>query len=186
MGTDVDMYRANGIRPIFKRLAAIADETGCAIVIVGHMNKSNGKSQYRGLGSIDIPAAARSVLTVGRIKDEPHLRAFAHGKSNLAPEGESIAFELNPKTGFKWVGAYPITLDELLKGESSGEKASVSHKAKVLLEELLSDNPLPANEVTELAESEGISKRTLDTVKSQMGIKSFKDGKQWFWAFGDN
>lgn len=58
------------------------------------MNKnSNGKSSYHGLGSIDFQAAARSVLIVGRIKDEPKIRVVCHVKSSLAPEGKSIAFE---------------------------------------------------------------------------------------------
>lgn len=69
LGGNVDMHRANEIRPIFKQLAMVAQETGCAIVIIGHMNKMSGsKGMYRGLGSIDIAAAARSVLLVGRDK----------------------------------------------------------------------------------------------------------------------
>ena len=72
LGAKVDMHRANEVRPIFKKLANVADRTGCAIVIIGHMNKNNGlKSVYRGLGSIDISAAARSILLVGRVPDEP-------------------------------------------------------------------------------------------------------------------
>ena len=66
LGADVDMHRANEIRPVLKRISAIAEKTGCAIVVVGHLNKNGSKSQYRGLGSIDIQAASRSILTVGR------------------------------------------------------------------------------------------------------------------------
>ena len=66
LGAKVDMHRANEVRPIFKKLASIADRTGCAIVIIGHMNKNNGlKSLYRGLGSIDISAAARKKYLIG-------------------------------------------------------------------------------------------------------------------------
>lgn len=68
VGANVDMHRANEIRPVLKKLSMVAEKTGCAVVIVGHLNKGMNKSQYRGLGSIDIQAAARSVLTVGRIK----------------------------------------------------------------------------------------------------------------------
>lgn len=82
-----DMHSANGVRPLMKRLAAVADATGASIVLIGHLNKSSGKSLYRGLGSIDIPAAARSVLTVGRLDVDEHMRAFIQTKSNLAPAG---------------------------------------------------------------------------------------------------
>ena len=74
LGGDVDMHRANEIRPIMKRLALLAERTGCAVILIGHMNKMGGaKSAYRGLGSIDIRAAVSSVLGVGRVNDEPTL-----------------------------------------------------------------------------------------------------------------
>ena len=99
----IDMHRANDVRPIFKRLCLMAERTGCAVVLIGHMNKMQGaKSSYRGLGSIDFQAAARSVLVVGRMKDEPTIRIMAQCKSSLAPEGKSIAFELCPENGFRW------------------------------------------------------------------------------------
>lgn len=96
LGAEVDMHRANEIRPLMKRVAVLAEKYHCAIILIGHMNKnSNGKSSYRGLGSIDFHAAARSVLIVGRIKDEPEIRVVCHVKSSLAPEGKSIAFRLD-------------------------------------------------------------------------------------------
>src|SRR5699024_6016638 len=86
----------NEIRPLMKRVSVLAEKYHCAIVLIGHMNKnSTGKSSYRGLGSIDFQAAARSVLIVGRMKNEPETRVVCHVKSSLAPEGKSIAFRLD-------------------------------------------------------------------------------------------
>ena len=42
LGTDTDMNRANEIRPIFRRLGEIAQETGCAVVLIEHLNKATG------------------------------------------------------------------------------------------------------------------------------------------------
>ena len=93
----------------------ISEKYHCAVILIGHMNKnSNGKSSYRGLGSIDFQAAARSVLIVGRVKDEPEVRVVCHTKSSLAPEGTSIAFRLDKNNGFEWIGEYDISADELL------------------------------------------------------------------------
>lgn len=90
LGAGVDMHRANEIRPLMKRISVLAEKYQCAIILIGHMNKnSNGKSSYRGLGSIDFQAAARSVLIVGRVKDEPEIRVICHVKSSLAPEGDT-------------------------------------------------------------------------------------------------
>ena len=65
LGEGVDINRANSIRPFMTNLSETARKTGCAIVLIGHLNKNtSGKANYRGLGSIDILAAARSVLLV--------------------------------------------------------------------------------------------------------------------------
>lgn len=75
LGRGVDMNRANEIRDVLKRLTIMADQTGCAVILIGHLNKAVGaNSAYRGLGSMDFRAAARSVLLVGRMKKEPHIR----------------------------------------------------------------------------------------------------------------
>jgi len=104
------MHRANEIRPLMKRIAVLSEKYHCAVILIGHMNKnSNGKSSYRGLGSIDFQAAARSVLIVGRVKDEPEVRVVCHTKSSLAPEGTSIAFRLDKNNGFEWIGEYDIS-----------------------------------------------------------------------------
>ena len=180
IGADIDMHRANEIRPVLKRISQLADRTGCAVVALGHLNKGQNKSQYRGLGSIDIHAAARSVLTLGRIKGNEYMRAFAQGKNNLAPEGKSIAFELNPETGFRWVGAHPITIDELLSDRT--DKETAAENAKDFLAETLTGNEIPANEVYEMADEQDISVRTLKRAKTIAGVRSFKKNNKWFWT----
>ena len=71
LGGKMDMNRANEARDMTKHLGQVAERTGCAIVLIGHMNKnSGGKVAYRGMGSIDFFAVARSVLLVGRVKGQ--------------------------------------------------------------------------------------------------------------------
>ena len=179
LGTDVDMHRANEIRPLMKRVAVLAEKYHCAIILIGHMNKnSNGKSSYRGLGSIDFQAAARSVLIVGRIKDEPEIRVVCHVKSSLAPEGKSIAFRLDKDTGFEWIGEYDISADDLLSGDNRGQKI---RSAKEFLKEVLESGSVAQTKVAEEAESRGIKKKTLWNAKKELEIDSVKIGNQWFW-----
>ena len=84
IGADVDMNRANEVRPVFRKLGMIAEKTGCAIVLIGHLNKSSGaQSTYRGLGSIDIMAAARSLIFIGKVRKDPTTRVLIHEKSSL-------------------------------------------------------------------------------------------------------
>lgn len=183
LGAEVDMHRANEIRPLMKRVAVLAEKYHCAIILIGHMNKnSNGKSSYRGLGSIDFQAAARSVLIVGRIKDEPEIRVVCHVKSSLAPEGKSIAFRLNKETGFEWIGEYDISADDLLSGDSRGQK---SRKAKEFLLEILANGGMAQRKIEEEAEKQGIKKKTLRNAKLELEIDSVKRGNQWFWMLSE-
>ena len=116
LGGDTDMNRANEAREMTKKLGSIAERTGCAIVLIGHMNKGSGaKAAYRGMGSIDFFAVARSVMLVGRIEGQSNLRAMIQIKNNLAAFGHPKAFEL-AEDGFHWLGDYEITADEVLGG----------------------------------------------------------------------
>lgn len=183
LGAEVDMHRANEIRPLMKRVAVLAEKYHCAIILIGHMNKnSNGKSSYRGLGSIDFQAAARSVLIVGRIKDEPEIRVVCHVKSSLAPEGKSIAFRLDKETGFEWIGEYDISADDLLSGDSRGQK---SRKEKEFLLEILANGGMAQRKIEEEAEKRGIKKKTLRNAKLELEIDSVKRGNQWFWMLSE-
>ncbi|MDB2135801.1 AAA family ATPase [Enterocloster clostridioformis] len=183
LGAEVDMHRANEIRPLMKRVAVLAEKYHCAIILIGHMNKnSNGKSSYRGLGSIDFQAAARSVLIVGRIKDEPEVRVVCHVKSSLAPEGKSIAFRLDKDNGFEWIGEYDISADDLLSGDSRGQK---SRKSKEFLLEILADGGMAQKKIEEEAEKRGIKKKTLRNAKLELEIDSVKRGNQWFWMLSE-
>ena len=179
LGANVDMHRANEIRAVLKRLARIAEECDCAIILIGHMNKASGsKSTYRGLGSIDFQAMARSVLVVGRVKNDPTLRVIAHDKSSLAPEGASIAFRLDKENGFCWEGPCDITVDELLSGTSKGEKTK---DAESFLLEILADGQKSCNEIMDAAKEKGIKKKTLWNAKKGLNIDSVKVGSQWYW-----
>lgn len=181
LGADVDMHRANEIRPIMKHISELAEKYKCAIILIGHMNKcSVGKSAYRGLGSIDFQAAARSVLIVGRIKDEPKVRVVCQTKSSLAPEAKAVAFRLNEETGFEWIGELDIMADDLLSGTVKGTK---KQEAMDFLENLLAYGQMAQTEITELARQNGISDKTLRNAKDELKIKSKRVNNQWHWSY---
>ena len=157
----------------------MAERYGCAIILIGHMNKASGsKSTYRGLGSIDFQATARSVLVVGRVKDDPTLRVMAHDKSNLAAEGKSIAFRLDQVSGFRWEGECDMTVEELLSGDVKGQKIK---KAKAFLAEMLKDGQRLQKEIEEAAQGQGIRTKTPRNAKQEMNIGSVKVGSRWYW-----
>lgn len=181
LGRDVDMNRANEIRDVLKRLTLIADQTGCSIVLIGHLNKAVGtNSAYRGLGSMDFRAAARSVLLVGRMKKDPGVRVIVHDKSSLAPEGKSVAFSIEDGA-LHWVDGYDkITAEDLLNGGPANTKVEQTER---LVRERLSEGPAPVKEIQSIVKQAGISPRTLDIAKKNMhDVISRKEGGHWKWV----
>lgn len=184
LGANVDMNRANEVRPVFRKLADIAQSTGCAIVMIGHLNKASGtQSTYRGLGSIDIAAVVRSILFVGKVKDDPTTRVIVHEKSSLAPPGQALAFSLGDQKGFRWIGAYDISAEDLLAG-GDGTKAELKQEqAMKLIYEFLSDGrEVSVAELNKEAIERGISERTVRMVRNSMKdkLESERRGKDWW------
>ena len=180
LGGGMDMNRANEARDMTKKLGALAEKYQCAIVLIGHMNKAAGnKAAYRGMGSIDFFAVARSVLLVGRVEGEPNIRAVVQIKNNLAAFGHPKAFALS-ENGFQWLGDYEITADEVLGGIAP--KANKMEQAKWLLRELaLTSDAVQSNEIFDMADEQGISKRTLENAKRELGIRAKKINNSWYW-----
>lgn len=178
VGSNVDLNRANEIRPVLKQLGVVAEKYNCAIVLIGHMNKSsNSKSTYRGLGSIDFQATARSVLIVGRLKDKPSIRIIGHDKSSLAQEGKPMAFEIDEQ-GFRWIGEYDISMEDILSGTGTESKMKL---AENFLKDILKDGEKLQADVLSKSNLMGISKRVLDEAKKSIGVISIKKGKAWYW-----
>ena len=180
LGGGMDMNRANEARDMTKKLGALAEKTKCAIILIGHMNKASGnKAAYRGMGSIDFFAVARSVLLVGRVEGESNTRAVVQIKNNLAAFGHPKAFALS-EDGFKWLGDYEITVDEVLGGITP--KANKKEQAKQMLRELAeTQSAVLSNEIFDRANELGISKRTLENAKKELGIRARKINNAWYW-----
>lgn len=174
---DVDMQSAGKMRGILGKLGMIAERYGCAVVLVGHMNKSQGnKSLYRGLGSIDIPAIARSVLMIERDEESSAIRYMRQIKASLAEEGREVAFTLGGKDGFRWITENELSLlNEATKGQTK------SDIAKNILLSLLSEGRKPSKEIYYYTDCLGVSERTVNTVKKELGILSEKIKNVWYW-----
>lgn len=187
LGANVDMNRANEVRPIFRRLAEVAQSTSCAIVMIGHLNKASGsQSTYRGLGSIDITAVVRSLLFIGKVRSDPTTRVIVHEKSSLAPSGQSLAFSLGDEKGFRWIGAYDISAEDLLAGGEGSKTELKQEQAVKLIEEFLSEGRKVSNaEINKEATERGISERTVRLARNSMGdkIASERQGKDWWIWF---
>ena len=178
IGADVDMNRANETRPIFQKLGQVAERTGCAIVLIGHLNKASGqRSDYRGLGSMDITASVRSVIIVEKVEKETErdVRVVAQIKDSLAMKEDPVAFSLSEE-GLTWIGNYKITADELLSGGKGEIKETKLDMAKRLLVEILSKYPRMAlDDIYKKLKVHKISERTVRDAKSQLSDRLMEE-----------
>ena len=186
LGADVDMNRANEVRPIFMRLGQVARRTGCAILLIGHLNKAAGmQSLQRGLGSIDIAAAVRSVMFIGKLKHDPTMRILTHEKSSLAPPGLSLAFSLGDEGGFRWVGEYDITADEMLSGIEPQRETKTQQAKDLICALLAGGKQVLSEDIDKAALERGIPGRTVRDAKRELGdalkSKIVEGRKKVFW-----
>ena len=138
------------------------------------------KGLYRSLGSIDVVAAARSVLQVERDAEKSDIRIVRQIKNSLAPSDGEIKFSITAEQGFKW-------LECEIKPDPSAEPEtpvfeSKSEKAAYLIKKLLSGGDMRSREIYMRMSDEGISRRTAENTKKELGIRSYRKMRQWYWS----
>lgn len=145
LGAKIDMFRANETRPALAKLFEMCERNDCACAVISHMGKSGmGKSPVnQSLGSVDIPAAMRSVLHIARNPEDNTECIAVHVKSSNAPKGRSIAYEIGDRGGVKWHGFCDFTVDDLNAVQKRTEKG-VPYEYEPLVQvfnQLITDRP---------------------------------------------
>jgi hypothetical protein len=182
LGPGTDMYRANEVRPILEDLGRLAQGFDCAVVGIRHLRKQGSdQAVHRGAGSVDFSAVARSLLLVGEDRTRPGTRVVAHTKSNLAPLGGSLAFEID-SGGLRWAGASDLRSDDLLVPTELPIERGDLDRAAAFLETELAEGPVRNREIRLRARDEGISEATLKRAKARLRVRSVKRGQgHWEW-----
>ena len=182
-----DLQIAARARKLMRRLSTWAEAFDCAVVLIGHMNKHEGaKGLYRSLGSIDVVAAARSVLQIERDEADPGIRIVKQIKNSLAPSDALIRFEIRNDTGFRWL---ETELSDRYSVPENEEKKlifrSKTEKAEYLIKTLLKEEMVLSKDMYRRLEEEGISSRTAENTRKSMGIICKKVMNQWYWSMPD-
>ena len=175
----LNICSANDVREVMQKLNDFADRTDCAIVLIGHLNKNSGgiNALYRSLGSIDIVAAARSVLILTTNPNNPDNRIMVPLKSNLAKIGKSIIYDLE-NGAVKWIGLSDVKAADL----SGSDPAPAFKNACDFLSVCLEHGDVASTKIFELAAKNGICISTLKKAKAYLGIKSVKkNDDRWYY-----
>ncbi len=184
IGSDSNIFVTSRARKLMHRLSIWAAMYDCAIILISHFTKNEGtKDLYRGIGSIDVVAAARSVLQVESDPENPDIKRVKQVKNSLAPKGADIYYELSRSEGFRWIEAVQNAVVEESKPDKPMNKTCA---VAFLIAERLRDGMLPANEIFESLKGMNLSDRTIRNAKKELGIISVRKDKQWYWLLPDN
>lgn len=184
IGSDSDIQIAGRARKLMRRLGMWAEAYDCAIVLIGHMNKREGtKGLYRGLGSIDMVAAARSVLQVERDSEDHDVRIVSQIKNSLESTGPDIRFEIRPFTGFHWLECAGKTHTAPSNPSPDVLPFATKHEeASHLISQMLRGKDVASTEIFQSLTQRHISKKTARTVKDELGVRAYRKNRQWFWT----
>lgn len=174
-----NMNTASSVRKVLTNISKIANKTNCGILMIGHLNKAeNVKDLYRGLGSIDFTAIARSVLYLKKDETNPKIRIMYQIKNSLSIEGDPQAYRLDDKSGIAWLGTYnDVDIDTYADVEKN-------YSAKDILLKLFDDKELiEVNYIKQIAEENNISFRTFVRAKKELEIDSVRENNKWYWKY---
>jgi hypothetical protein len=183
-----DSHKDQDIRRALAPLAALAEWTGAAVLIVRHLNKAaGGNTLYRGGGSIGIIGAARAGLVVAPDPEDPERRVLASNKHNLSRAAPSLVFRVatapNGAARVAWGGTSNLSAGDILKEPVDPEQRSAFSEAKQFLSKELADGRVAAELVKKDARAAGVSERTLKRAKRALGVGSEKEGDgTWSWV----
>jgi hypothetical protein len=193
LGQEIGSLNDFMIRRALQPLARLAELTQAAIVLIRHLSKVGVTRQaiYRGLGSIAILGMARTAFLVAPDPDDGERRVFACTKNNLAASTPCLGFRIVPAEAgmarIEWLGPVDRTANDLVPaGRKRGQAVP---RAVAFLREQLAQGPCDRETLLSHAEAIGLSFRTLERAKSQLGVVSQQkreDGRiVWYWRLGD-
>ena len=184
----VNAHKDQDVRRALAPLKRMAERTGCAVVLVRHLNKaSGGNSLYRGGGSIGIIGAARSGLLVGQDPEDDKIRVLAGQKSNLTEMPESLKYRIvtaaNGAARVEHLGTTTTTANAMLSAPTDAEERSALGEAMKFLREELGKAPVMAKNKKARAKEMEISDATLRRAKQALAIVSSREGDDgWSWS----
>lgn len=177
LGHDSDLQIAGRARRLMRHLGEWAAFYGCAVVLIGHQNKKeSSKGLYRGLGSIDVVAAARSVLQIERNDENPDIRIIRHIKNSLAPAGADVSFVIEPEHGFRWITTNK-GIEQITRVVHSEREQAID-----ILRGLLAEQDMKAAEIKSILSEYGIGEKAARSLKQTLGIQTYRKKRQWYWS----
>ncbi|MBQ0038516.1 MAG: AAA family ATPase [Clostridiales bacterium] len=174
LGADVDINRVNAVRPVFQRLANLAKDCNCGMILVSHVNKRSQaeNANHAATGSTDFINAARSAMRV-IFNDDPTekgTRIVVHTKSNYAAAGRSIKFRITTDGGCEWAGFSEITRQTL---ENAARWRKTPYEVLQTQDEVEERNWLLVEAITAKTIPGKVVNIAYDAIRDEYGVDAF-------------
>jgi AAA domain len=198
----VDSRQATDVRGVLTPLKEMVEELHVALVGIAHFNKKDDvkSALLRVSDSIAYVAAARHVQAVLDDPENRDSKLFVKAKNNLARDAMALRYSFSTKVVghdarlgkdieapfVAWDTQHvDVTANDAMRAADS-VGSSLKREAQEFLIDRLTRGPAKADDLFEEAKQEGISKRTLQRAKKDLGVVSRKQagvmGGEWFWT----
>ena len=183
LGAKIDSHRNSDVRSALNPLTLFAHKYKVAILGINHLSKkSDLDAIYRTLGSIGFVGAPRAVWGVAWDKhdDRGSRRLMTPIKANLSVSPDTIAFSIVDGVVMFEAEAMQMTGNEAFGSDQGDRTDRIS--AREFLQDMLGEQDKKSTILVKEAHGSGISKRTLDRAKDELGVKSYRLGDCWYWS----
>ncbi|MGH7563541.1 MAG: AAA family ATPase [Gemmatimonadota bacterium] len=187
----IDVYRVNEVRAVLGPLAEMAEEEGCAVLVIMHLTKANNGANVLGRlsGSGGFAQAVRSVIMTVEDQGQPGVRAIVHTKCTNAAKAQPTGYRIVgvtlhedggkviPTSQIEWSEATHLTEADInASPDAAGERSKLETARDFLEETLAGGVRVEVQEVYRLAKQEKISDRTLQRAAEKIGVQLERKG----------
>ena len=189
----VDSHKNTDVREVLTPLADLAEKTGAAVCVVTHLNKGFGQAVYRGMGSLAVTAACRSMWVVAKDPQDRARRLFLPVKNNLGNDRMGLAYGLvdsgDPckQAIVDWKEPVDVNVDDVLNPMGrSMRRPSATAAADEWLKAFLDNSEKASTDVIKAGEAAGFSEKQLRNSRTRVGVTIRRAGipPSTFWSLG--
>ncbi len=194
LGSGVDAHRDNDVRSVLAPIAKLAEKHDLSVVLIVHTRKgAAGHADDMALGSRAFVGISRAVWHVMQDSEDDKRKLMLPGKTNLSAQNSGLAYRIESdiegeSARVVWEeGLVEMSAnDAMAQTDGDGEHTALN-EAVEWLEIYLADGAKLGKQLKRDADSDGISKRTLERAKSKLKIASGPQGKAgpWMWSLPD-
>jgi hypothetical protein len=180
----IDSYKAQHARAAMGPLTHIAEHYGLAVACVIHFNGALSTDvRTRTSASKAFSDTARSIVVCGVDPTDASRFVVVQNKHSFGPKTNTgTAYEIVEATvtdrhgkthttsRIEWCGEIDVDVRDVVAGPQSERPAPKRDAAEALLVELLADRAMLRNDIETAAKARGISWRTIERTKWDLGI----------------